>query len=362
MRLAALSLACLILVACAPVVYPGAGDVLPVEAGRIVAAASATAGAVATQVAQATATDQSARATSTAARAGTLEAITDRQALATLSAGETQDVYSATAAAVTAQLQATSAAADTQAARSIQGTVTAAAATSTAALATTLAAEVVHREQLRTMIESATGGLWNVLQLLVAVAFMFGLFWLGGAINADLTRRRNNAALRETPLGPVIMLPGRDGPSSVRLLTAPEPAREEDDAEPEDAGEIIQYTVQGRPAAPIVAEWRQPELSAERAEIAALVRAAIKVEGEGGTRIPRYARLPGWQTNPDGWKARTDTLMLAGHVTKVSGRSGGTFLTQNRTLYQLLAGLLDGSLPLRIVDVVGADGQTLART
>src|SRR5262249_42460560 len=61
-----------------------------------------------------------------------------------------------------------------------------------------------------------------------------------------------------------------------------------------------------------------------------------------------------WRPTPIGWQARSDTLMRAGHVMKSSGRAGGTFLTKGRTLYQLLGGILDGSLTLAGNDAVEA--------
>ncbi len=375
MKLCIVLLACLLLAACAPVVYitpapSGPGDVLPVEAGHIVAQATASAAAMATQ-----------QAVATAARVSTLESITDSQTLATLAAAKTQDVIGATAAAATAQSGATSAAAATGAAqRSAElatgaaGSATAGArmadATSTAQLAAALATETVHREQQRTLVDTASGAMTALLKFLGAVGLAFGLWWLAGAIGADLTRRRNAAAYRDTPLGPVIMIADPRGMLTARLLTAPAAPKdeggrmmdEEMQEEPVDPANLIEHTVNGHPAAPIVAEWRSPALDAERTAIAELVRAAIAVEGEAGTRIPRYSRLAGWQTNPDGWKALTDVLMRAGHVTKASGKNGGTFLTQGRTLYQLLAGLLDGSLPLLAVEVAGAAAPTLATT
>jgi len=354
----------------AQVVYvtPSAGDVLPVEAGRIVDAATATAAAVATQVAQATATDQSARATSTAVRAATLDALSDRQAMATLAAAQTQDVVSATASAATAQAAATSSAAGTQDARRVAFAATAGAATSTAQLAAALATETVNRARQQTEVDAASGAAGALLKLVLALALAFGLWflvrWLAGVVNADLTRRKNAAALRDTPLGPVLLIAGPTGMLTARLLSAPAaPPDPELEPEPEaiDPANLIYGQVDGKPRKPLVAEWRIPDLDAERAEIADLVRAAIAVEGEGGTRIPRYSRLPGWQTNAEGWKARTDTLMRAGHVTKASGAAGGTFLTKGRTLYQLLAGLLNGTLPLSPVDVVAGEAANVSQ-
>ena len=43
-------------------------------------------------------------------------------------------------------------------------------------------------------------------------------------------------------------------------------------------------------------------------------------------------------------------VVRAGHETKASGTGGGTFLSKGRTLYQLVAGVLDGSRALRAVD------------
>ena len=82
------------------VVTPGAsGDVLPVEAGRIVDAATATAAGIATQNAQATATDQAARATSTAASLGTHDALAVEQTHAALQLTQAAGAAGATDAA-----------------------------------------------------------------------------------------------------------------------------------------------------------------------------------------------------------------------------------------------------------------------
>lgn len=83
---------------------------------------------------------------------------------------------------------------------------------------------------------------------------------------------------------------------------------------------MIGRTVKGQPATPIVAGWRLPELDAERAAVAGLVRAAITSEGEAGRLILRHWRLKDGETNPDGWKRLIDVRMRARHVTKASGR------------------------------------------
>jgi hypothetical protein len=354
-KLCAVLLLALTLAACAPVVYLTPPPVGPAELQRLSDSATNTAVSELRLARAATAADQSARATSTAARAATLESIADSQTLATLAAAKTQDAVSATAAVATAQAIATASAGGTQIAGRAQAAATSSAATSTAQLAAALATEAVHREQQRTMVETASAGMTALLKFLAAVALAFGLWWLAGAASADLTRRRNNAALRDTPIGPVIMITDGRGVIAARLLTAPEPARApEPVVEPGPQPELIQRTVNGKPAEPIVAEWRLPDLDAERAAIADLVRAAIAVEGEAGTRIPRYHKLEGWRSNPDGWKHLTDVLMKAGHITKASGRAGGTFLTRDRTLYELLRGLMDNTLSLQSVDIVGA--------
>ncbi len=84
----ALALLVLLLAACGPaqiVVTASAGDVLPAEAQRVIDRATATAGAIATQVAQVTATDQSARATATAAAQLTRDNLAAEQTRAALS-------------------------------------------------------------------------------------------------------------------------------------------------------------------------------------------------------------------------------------------------------------------------------------
>lgn len=350
-RLALLLAALLALTACAPVylpapVTPVAHDVLPVEAQRVIDFATATSAAVATQAAYAT-----------AARVQTQEAITDAQTLATLSAAKTQDVISQTAVAATAGAQATVAAGQTQTAAAAQGQATAVAATATVQMAGALATQTIRREEQRTLMQTAGALASFLLKMLLFMVGLFALYWLakwvGGAIDADLTRRKNSAAYRETPIGAVLLMADPNGGYNYRLIAPPtaEPAWVEN-APTTPERETISRTVMGKPAAPLVADWRDAEDEAVRAELVTLLREAIAVDGNDATRIPRYSRLPGWQTNPEGWKRLTDRLMMAGHVTKVAGKNGGTFVTRGRTLYALLVGLLDHSCSLAAVEVV----------
>lgn len=130
-----LLLGCLLLTACAPVVYvtPVGNDgvVLPEQAQRAIDAYTATARVMATQVAQATAAGQIARETATAASQGTLGAlaaeqthaalqlttgagaalVADTQAAKTQAAAQTQIWATPTAAAMARAVQATAAAA-----------------------------------------------------------------------------------------------------------------------------------------------------------------------------------------------------------------------------------------------------------
>lgn len=351
-----LLLACLLLTACAPVVVTvpasGGGDVLPAEAQRVIDRATATAGAVATQAAQATAW-----------RVQTQEAITDAQTLATLAAAQTQDVISQTAVAATSAAQATLAAAQTQTAGAAQAQATAVAATATVQMAGALATQTIKREEQRTLVQTAGGMASFMLKGLLFLTGLFGLYWVarwvGGAIDADLTRRRNAAAYRETPIGAVLLMADPHGGYNYRLIAPPasEPAVVENEpaATPEPARRTIERWVMGKQQEPLVVDWDRPEDEAVLAEIVALLREAIAVESNEATRIPRYSKLPTWSTNPEGWKRLTDRLMMAGHVTKVAGKNGGTFVTRGRTLYQLLAGLSDHSCSLAPVDVVAAN-------
>jgi hypothetical protein len=98
MRRIPLGFACLMLAACSPVYLtaPAGGDVLPVEAQRVIDRATATAAQAATQAAGATATGQSARETSKEASLGTLAA---RQTEVGLSQTQGAGVAAATDAA-----------------------------------------------------------------------------------------------------------------------------------------------------------------------------------------------------------------------------------------------------------------------
>lgn len=352
MRRLALLCVALALTACAPVVVTvpvGGGDVLPAEAQRVIDRATATAAVAATQAAQAT-----------ALRVQTLEALDLESVQLTRAAAQTQDVISRTAVAATAAAQATADAAATQETGRAQAQATAAAWSATQTMAGALATQTIQREEQRTLLQTGSATLSMLLKGLALVAGLFALYfvvaWVGGVVEADVTRRKNAAAYRETPIGAVLLMADPAGGYNYRLI-APPVASEAvvENVVPSPARETIARTVMGQPAAPLVADWRAPDDEAVRDELVALLREAIKVDGNDATRIPRYSRLPTWSTNPEGWKRLTDRLMQAGHVTKVTGKQGGTFVTRGRTLYSLLTGVLDHSCSLAPVDVVSAE-------
>lgn len=357
-------LACLALAACAPLPPPALGPTATFGVAGQVVAAQATADAArltaqAAQIGQGEAAIRAADATAAALAT---------QAAHSLHVQETADALALERLALDVELARSdatrsaesTAAAGTQAAYAgatatwLAATATAAPATATAAMANALATETIRRKQQETLVATASGAGTFLLKLVLFFAGLLGLIWLGGVIGADIERRRNNAAYRETPLGPILLLSDGRGQIAAQLLSAPAaPLPAPEPAMPADAPPpTITVNHKGRPAATIVADWRRPAASAEREAVAELLRAAIAVEGQTGVKIPRYTRLAGWETNPDGWKRQTDRLLLAGHVTKQPGRGGGTFLTGGRTLYQLLAGVLDRSLSLAPVDVV----------
>lgn len=364
----------LLLAACAPAAPVTFGlSPTPGVAGQVVAARQTADSALATvNAAQAgqgeaaiRAADATAAALSTqAAHNLNVQATADALALERLALDVAAAQSQYTAEAALGFEAATQFAQASQTAIWANASATAAPATSTAQMAAALATETIKREQQRTLFETASGGASFLLKLML---FGFGLlvmWWLGGAINADLERRRNNAAYRETPIGPMLLLSDGRGQLVGRLLAAPEPRIIEEPlaAEPAAApADEIRHTVAGHAAAPIVADWRRPEDTAEREAVAELLRETVKVAGNESRLIPRYTRLPGWRTNPEGWKRETDLLLRAGHVTKSSGKNGGTFITRGRTAYQLLSGVLDHSLPLAPVDLVGAnDSQNIS--
>jgi hypothetical protein len=177
MRLIALAL-CLTLAACSPAVYvtPGAGDVLPVQAQRIIDAATATAGAQATQAAQATATGQSARETATAASLGTLGALAARQTEVALSLTQGAGLAAAT---------------DTQAARTQAAGQTQAWATPTAAAMRAQAtAQAADNARRAAQAESASQFWATVRTLIIALLIVAGLSAICVAVVDALTRIR----------------------------------------------------------------------------------------------------------------------------------------------------------------------------
>ena len=161
MRLILLSLVCLLLAACSPAVYvtPGAGDVLPVEAQRVIDRATATAAAVATQDAQATATDQSARETSTAAALGTLGALAARQTEVALSLTQGAGLAAST---------------DTQAARTQAAQQTQAWATPTAAAMRAAATAQAAQDARRTAQAENVGKFWQTIRFIFAALLIVG--------------------------------------------------------------------------------------------------------------------------------------------------------------------------------------------
>lgn len=343
-------LASLLLAACAPVVVTvpaGDGQLLPEQIQRAADAYTATARVQATQ-----------GAVATALRQQTLEAVELEGIQLTRSFAQTQDVISRTAVAATAAAQATAEAGATRAAGQAQAQATAAAWNATEQMAGALATETIRREQQRTLVETAGQSATFVLKLIGIIVGLLGVIWLIGFIGVDLARRQARAALQETALGPVLIITGPGGGvAGARLLTAP--AAEVIENEPAPTAQplrTIPRTVMGKDRPLVMPE---PD-DGSRTELVDLVRAAIAVEGEGSDRIPRYARMPDWATNPEGWKRLTDKLVMAGLVTKASGKNGGTFLTGGRTLYQLLVGLQNHLLSIAPVDVVG--GHSIVNT
>jgi hypothetical protein len=164
MRLTLFALFALLLAACAPTsfdtrVKTDSGDVLPVEAGRIVDAATATAARIGTQNAQATATDVSSRATATAARQGTLDALAARQ---------TEVSLQMTAAAGVA-IATDGAASRTQAFQASQ-----AAATPTAQALKTQQAAAAAQDARRTAQAENVAEFWQTLRTILTLLFVVG--------------------------------------------------------------------------------------------------------------------------------------------------------------------------------------------
>ena len=163
MRLKFFALFALLLTACAPAVYltPGAGDVLPAEAQRVIDRATATAAAQGTQDARATQTDLSGRQTATAARQSTLDALQGRQTEVSLQ--------------ITAQAGA-AAATDTQAARTQAAGATMAAATPTAAALVAQATAQAAQDARRTAQAGDVAEFWATVRVIVlALLIVAGL-------------------------------------------------------------------------------------------------------------------------------------------------------------------------------------------
>jgi hypothetical protein len=161
----------LALSACAPA---GPSDVLPVEAGHIVAVASATAAQQATEDARATAADVSGRQTATASFAGTEDGLAARETLA----------------AVTMTLQAAQAEFTQQAAQNTGNyRASQAAQTPTAAAVKTQTALTAIVDARQQMQAESWAEFWQTIRLMiVALLAVFGLSFICVAVLDAVTR------------------------------------------------------------------------------------------------------------------------------------------------------------------------------
>lgn len=190
--------------------------------------------------------------------------------------------------------------------------------------------------------------------LLSLVVFLFGLLGLRHA--SDMLEARALRSLKvDTPLGPILVYRLPSGEIAYRPIqfSPPQLSPPRTDAQ----APIESIPVKGVRPGVIDADWRDDGYRELRAQLIELVKAALEREGAGGTRIPRYALLRGWESRPHDWVRLTDALRDAGIVFKVSNDGpsrSGTFLAQRRTLYALLSGLSDGSISLAPVEVINA--------
>lgn len=328
------------------------GDVLPVEAQRIIDAATATAAAVATAQAQATATDEAARATSTTAARLTADALMVRQ---------TETVLQLTAGAGQA-LATDSAARRTQAADQTAAAATPAAAAQLAAVgatATALARQERAAERRQASDEQIrTGALIGILAVVLiallgfAAAFVFGmsdLFSARAAMDQAAAERARAEAMQLwifqyggnvfrlnggqweiMPTQPQIAAPALSEPEPSTMREVPVRAH----------GEVISSIPVGQPETP------------ERARVLHLLLTAQGFAGPSSVWIPSADKLgmhrQEWMTAVNSLKATPEhpAYVMTSPGKPKAGQGGRTRLCQAsyRTLGALIEGIKRGDV------------------
>lgn len=334
-------------------VTPIIREISPQEAGLVIIDATNTAAAVATQAAQATATEISARATSTTAWRQTQDAVSAEQTLTTLDLTRAAGQGAATEhAAVKTQAAGQTA---TWGPPTLQAVATRAAAT---------AAALVRADQRATQeaeIQQATRHTWYTWLLIVTclvilaigLAAAFGLSDILSA-RAKLVQAQADQVQAEIPRlfimqfgGQLLQLKGQrwevmpppqlaapaGAPARDPLAVAPRPG-DVREVPIKAKGEVVGTLAVGTPETP------------EREKVIELLRDAIGVAGAGARHIPSAEKL---NMHPPDWQAAVDLLKWTddhpAYVEVKQGRPkkgdpGGTMLTQPG--YRTLAALLDG--------------------
>lgn len=317
-----------------PAPLPTAYVLVPVEAQRLIDHATATAQAVATENAYATATRVSAlevadenRTATAAAFSGTLQAAT----LVALQVTQDAERSRAQLEAAAAQANAT----HTQMAQLVQAT------------------EMVRREAFATQMSAVAAaalpiGAFVVLALSAAAGVL--LVYLGWeGVRALVKRLKGRAAYIDTKIGPAcveeltggrVRLTLLNPPSgTAAALTKPQPALRE--------FAIASGTADARVLRERVRDTA--ETARLRSEIADLLRRAAAQNGNESHIIPRH----------DGLGMGAEKRQRLVGVLKGAGLAWcdntGTYLAKNRTLYELLCEVTDCRVSLNAVEVVGVN-------
>lgn len=313
----------LLLAACAGAPAVGGGEVLPVEAQRVIDHATATAQAVATQSAFATATRVSSLEQAEAARTATAEAISS-----TVTALEVErlalEVEREKAQATFDAMQLRAAATHTQAALEVQ------------------AREMQRREEQATLASGA-GWVIGIVFLIVAAALLVALGWHW--VQAQRRRWQSSTALMDTKYGPakVKFLPS----GQLRLTLLAPPARVAESLK-ETAGPEVREFFVGPERKLRETMLDNAKTARLRAELAELMQAAIAVNGAESRTIPRHDDMGMGGSK----RGRLVGALKAAGLVQVSG--DGTTLAGERTLYSLLCDLKECRVRLNPVEVVNA--------
>ena len=310
-----LALITLTLTACAAapqvaVVTPIMRSISPQEAGAIIIDATNTAAAVATQAALATATEISARATSTTAWRSTQDAVTLQQTVSAL------DLTQAAGQGAATEISGVKTQAAGQTATwgppTLQAVATRAAATARALVAADVAAtaDAIYRHTLRQTWNGALLVIVSLILLALGLAAAFGLSDLLSARAALVRARADHERADAQRLaimqygGFLLQLKGqRWEVMPPPQLAAPQPAVHPLAVEPA-AGDVREVPIRAHQEVVSTIQVGQAE-TPERERVISLLRSAIGVTSPGARHIPPATAM---SMHPMDWQGAVDQL------------------------------------------------------